>query len=74
MIYRTPVPLVITKHGYLQKFMDVYGLDYTKINKYGLSYQVEKFIQLFITKNFAVSKGVANFIFVQEFAKPIKWK
>ena len=61
MLFKIPVPLVVTKHGYLQSFMDVYGLDYTKINKWSLSYQVEKFVQHFVTKNVAVSEGLADF-------------
>ncbi|MEO5889798.1 MAG: glycosyltransferase family 4 protein [Ferruginibacter sp.] len=61
MVFRPPCKLVVTKHGYLQGFMDVYGLDPTKINKLKPSYQVEKFVQNFVEKNFAVSKGLLEF-------------
>lgn len=61
IFFRTSCKLVVTKHGYLQRFMDQYGLDYTKINKLSISYLVEKYLQRTVTKNFAVSKGVADF-------------
>lgn len=61
MLFKTSCKLVTTKHGYLQKFMDQHGLDYTKINRLSLSYQVEKWVQRFVAGNFAVSKGLADF-------------
>lgn len=61
MLFKTNCNLVTTKHGYLQKFMDVHGLNYKKINKLSFSYQVEKFLQHFVSKNFAVSKGLSDF-------------
>ena len=61
MLFKTSCKLVTTKHGYLQKFMDQHGLDHTKINRFSLSYQVEKWVQRFVTGNFAVSKGLAEF-------------
>jgi L-malate glycosyltransferase len=64
MLFRSSCELVTTKHGYLQKFMDQHGLDYTKINSLSFSYLVEKNIQRVVTKNFAVSKAVAD-LYVQ---------
>lgn len=61
MFFKTSCKLVVTQHGYFQKFMDIHGLDYKKINKISASYQLMKFIQRFVTNNFAVSQGVADF-------------
>ncbi|MDN3658339.1 glycosyltransferase family 4 protein [Ferruginibacter paludis] len=61
IFFHTHCKLVVTKHGYLQKFMDVHGLDYTKVNRLSVSYQVEKFLQYFVADNFSVSVGLANF-------------
>jgi len=61
MLFKTSCKLVTTKHGYLQQFMDQHGLDYTKINRFSLSYLVEKWVQRFVAGNFAVSKGLAAF-------------
>ena len=72
MLFKTPCKLVTTKHGYLQKFMDVHGLDHTKINRISLSYRVEKFLQNFVTSNFAVSQGVANFFIFSGICLPSK--
>lgn len=72
MVYKTSCKLVVTKHGYLQKFMDKHGFDYTKINKLGLSYQVSKFLQRYITNNFAVSKGLADFYISSGICQPKK--
>ena len=74
LIFRSNCKLAVTKHGYLQRFMDINGLDASKINKLSLSYQVEKFIQHFVTKNFAVSKGLANFFISAGFCKSNKMK
>ena len=72
LLLGTSCKFVTTKHGYLQKFMDEYGLDYIKVKKWKLSYQVEKFVQRFVTKNFAVSEGVAKFYILSEICKPSK--
>jgi glycosyltransferase involved in cell wall biosynthesis len=61
IFFPTRCKLVVTKHGYLQKFMDEHGLDYTKVNRLSLSYQVERFLQYFIADNFSVSVGLAEF-------------
>ena len=74
LIFRSDCKLAITKHGYLQRFMDINGLDASKINKFSLSYQVEKFLQHFVSKNFAVSKGLANFFVSAGFCKSNKMK
>ena len=74
MLFRSNCKLVVTKHGYLQQFMDINGLDASKINKLSLSYQVEKFLQLFVTSNFAVSQGLANFFILAGFCKSDKMK
>lgn len=72
MVFKTPCKLVFTKHGYFQKFMDLYGLDEKKINKLSLSYQIEKFLQYSVTNNFAVSKGLADFYIHTGICKPSK--
>lgn len=72
MVYKTSCKLIVTKHGYLQKFMDKHGFDYTKINKLGLTYQVSKFLQRYITNNFAVSKGLADFYVLSGICQPQK--
>lgn len=61
MFFNMPCKLVTTKHGYLQQFMDVHGLDHQKLNRWTLSYQVEKFLQYFVADNFAVSQGLGKF-------------
>ncbi len=72
MFFKTSCKLVVTQHGYFQKFMDLHGLDYKKINKLTASYQLMKFIQRFVTNNFAVSKGVADFYIHSGICKPSK--
>jgi len=72
VLFNRSCKLVVTKHGYLQKFMDQYGLDHTKINRLSLSYQAERFLQRFINKNFAVSKGLADFYILSHICKPSK--
>ena len=72
MLFKSSCRLVTTKHGYLQKFMDIHGLNHKKLNKFSLSYQVERSIQFFVTKNFAVSKGLADFFTLSGMCKPSK--
>jgi glycosyltransferase involved in cell wall biosynthesis len=72
MFFKTSCKLVVTQHGYFQKFMDHHGFDYTKINKLSASYRLIKFIQRFVTNNFAVSKGVADFYVKSGICKPSK--
>ncbi len=61
LFFNLPCKLVTTKHGYLQQFMDVHGLDHLKLKRWTLSYQVEKFLQYFVADNFAVSQGLGKF-------------
>lgn len=72
MIFRPPCKLVVTKHGYLQQFMDVHGLDPSKINRLNIPYLSERFLQRFVHSNFAVSKGLARFYVETGICKPEK--
>lgn len=72
ILFSTSCKLAVTKHGYLQNFMGLHGLDPFKINKANPSYLVEKFIQHFVTKNVAVSQGLADFYTISGICSPSK--
>jgi glycosyltransferase involved in cell wall biosynthesis len=72
MLFKTSCKLVVTQHGYFQKFMDLHGFDHTKINRLSFSYQLIKFIQYFVTSNVSVSKGVADFYILSGICKQSK--
>jgi len=61
VIHKTNCKLVFTKHGYMQRFFNKYGLDHSKLNRWQLEFQLQKFVQRFTNKNLFVSNGLANF-------------
>ena len=73
ILIKTNCHLVTTKHGYLQKFMDVHELNYKKLNKLSFSYLVEKFLQYFFVKTLRYLKGWLIFIRYREFVNQLKW-